>query len=210
MSDETERECWIEHDGLRLEGLLRTGAGSLAAVILHPHPHYGGDMHNHVVTGLGEALAEAGAATLRFNFRGVGRSAGVYDGGAGEASDAVAAIDFLRARAPDARVVLAGYSFGAMVAAAAATMRPLDGLLLVSPPLAFAALPPLPDGVPVLAIAGDRDPLAPLAAILAIKGAGVQTAIVEGADHGWWPGLESLTAEAAKFAEQLISAHSDA
>ena len=136
-----ERAFTIESDGLLLEGALREGGSDLLALVLHPHPQYGGDMHNHVVTAVCGALAESGATTLRFNFRGTGRNEGAFDSGRGEANDARAAVDALRALRPDGRLLLAGYSFGAMIAATVATdVRP-DALVLISPPLCMMQTP---------------------------------------------------------------------
>lgn len=111
-----ERPFPFESDGLQLEGMLHEGNSRFAAVVLHPHPLYGGDMDNHVVLALRAALADAGATTLRFNFRGAGRSQGDYDHGRGEAGDARAAIRELRQLRPGCRMLLIGYSFGAQVA----------------------------------------------------------------------------------------------
>ena len=200
-----EREIWIEGDGVRLDARLHEGAGALSVAVLHPHPQYGGDMDNHVVVAVAGALAGMGATTLRFNFRGVGRSSGDFAGGVGEADDAVAAVRFLRERESGARVLIAGYSFGAMVASAiAGRVRP-DGVLLISPPVAYSPLVEMPAGIPVLVIAGDRDTVAPVAGVSALRATGVEVRIVPGADHGWWPGLESLTAEATNFAEEVVS-----
>jgi alpha/beta superfamily hydrolase len=210
MNKPNQRECWIDSGGLRLEGLLAEGDAPLAALVLHPHPQYGGDMHNHVVVGLTDALRALGATTLRFNFRGVGRSHGAFDGGAGEAADAAAALDYLRAQAPGLPILLAGYSFGAMIAAAAIAESSPAALLLVSPPLGFSALPAIPAGVPTLIAVGDHDPLAPAESARALASGSTSVLVVPGADHGWWPGLDQLTAAASKFAAQAISARSDA
>lgn len=87
-----------------------------AALVLHPHPQHGGTMHNKVVFRAARALQEAGYATLRFNFRGVGESTGAFDQGRGEADDARVALDYLLAQNPQAReVIVAGFSFGAWV-----------------------------------------------------------------------------------------------
>jgi len=99
-----ERPFAFESGGLQLEGMLHEGDGGLAAVVLHPHPLYGGDMDNHVVLALRGTLAGAGATTLRFNFRGAGRSQGEHDGGRGEATDARAAIDELRKLRPGCQI----------------------------------------------------------------------------------------------------------
>ena len=199
-----ERAITIESDGLRLEGALRDGDGSLAAVVLHPHPQYGGDMSNHVVMAACEALAGLGATTLRFNFRGTGRSEGSYDGGRGEASDARAAAGMLRASAPDAKLLLVGYSFGAMVAAnVAGDVRP-DALALISPPVGMMELPAFDAALPVLIAAGDRDQVAPVDAIRALDAAGRTIVIAPGVDHSWWPGLDALTSALTSFVESAL------
>ncbi|MFZ5469549.1 MAG: alpha/beta hydrolase [Myxococcota bacterium] len=87
-----------------------------AAVVCHPHPQHGGTMHNHVTYRLAQALREAKVSALRFNFRGVGRSTGVYDHGEGELADAGTALDYLAANEPEVPLWAAGFSFGARVA----------------------------------------------------------------------------------------------
>jgi alpha/beta superfamily hydrolase len=105
---------------VRLEGVLHLleGEGQWpAAVICHPHPLGGGTMHNSVVTAIARALVARGVLALRFNFRGTGRSGGLYDGGRGEQADVAGAMDWLLAQ-PEVdpwRVSLVGYSFGAWV-----------------------------------------------------------------------------------------------
>ena len=106
-------------DGTRLEALLALPESPKAGLVLcHPHPLYGGDMHNPVVVRAGEVAQGLGLATLRFNFRGVGASTGVHDEGKGEQDDVLAALDVVAARLPAGRQVgLAGYSFGSWVSA---------------------------------------------------------------------------------------------
>jgi uncharacterized protein len=102
----------------RLEALLEEpehGAPREAALVCHPHPLYGGTMHNKVVFRLARGLRHSGSAVLRFNFRGVGRSQGEHAGGTGELEDARAALAWLRDRYPDLPFTLAGFSFGARV-----------------------------------------------------------------------------------------------
>src|SRR5512147_2564415 len=100
----------------QLEGILTESPGSRrAAVICHPHPLYGGNMNNPVVRALEAGLQDAGLATLRFNFRGVGESTGAYGGGVGEADDLRAAVTWMIENAGAQAVAVAGYSFGAMV-----------------------------------------------------------------------------------------------
>ena len=144
---------------LTLEGELTVLAGATrAAVICHTHPQYGGDMHNPVVRAVERGLQQAGLSTLRFNFRGVGRS-GAYAGGSGEQDDARAALAYLRAYAGAGSITLAGYSFGAMVALQVGhSLAAVDRLIAVAPPLAFFDLAALAGGAkPMLCIAGDRD-----------------------------------------------------
>jgi hypothetical protein len=116
----------IPSSGVALEGIFWSASNEAVeaasqysplrvAVVCHPHPQYGGTMHNKVVFRAGRALQELGMAVLRFNFRGVGKSTGAYDFGHGEKEDVRAAIDYLHNRYPQAEVVLAGYSFGAWV-----------------------------------------------------------------------------------------------
>ncbi|MGE3919076.1 MAG: alpha/beta hydrolase, partial [Hyphomicrobiaceae bacterium] len=101
---------------ISLEGLISVPPkAAIAAVVCHPHPLRGGEMRNNVVTALVEWLGRAGIATLRFNFRGVGRSGGVHDDGTGEVDDVRGALDCLLARGPFETVVVAGYSFGSIV-----------------------------------------------------------------------------------------------
>ncbi len=198
-----ERAFAFESDGLRLEGMLHEGDGAIAAVVLHPHPLYGGDMDSHVVLALRTAFAEAGATTLRFNFRGTGRSQGAYDDGRGEAADAHAAISALRELRPGRGVLLAGYSFGAHVAADVASTEELVGLVLVSLPVTAGRLPRIPEGVDTLLVTGDCDDIAPADRMAALAGPRRRVAIVEGVSHAWWPGVDRLAAEVAVFLREL-------
>lgn len=99
-----------------LEGLLQEPESpAFAAVVCHPHPLFGGTMNNNVVYRIARGLYDAGAAVLRFNFRGVGTSTGVHAQGIGEKEDALAALDFLAERHPSLPMWMAGFSFGARV-----------------------------------------------------------------------------------------------
>src|ERR1700722_856471 len=101
-------------------------AGPSYAIVCHPHPLFGGTMDNKVVTTVARALQETGIPTLRFNFRGVGASAGVFDQGAGETDDAEAIAAWGAARWPDRTLVVAGFSFGGYVALRLAQQRSLQ------------------------------------------------------------------------------------
>lgn len=104
----------------RLEALLEAPDDEVrvkrAAVICHPHPLFGGTMHNKVVFRLAKAARRASAVVLRFNFRGVGQSSGSHDGGAGEQDDLRAALAYISDRYPGLPLFVAGFSFGARVA----------------------------------------------------------------------------------------------
>src|SRR6202795_5150636 len=102
----------------RVEAILWSpcaGSPPRAALVCHPHPLFGGTMHNKVVYRVARGLRRTGAAVLRFNFRGVGRSQGEHAHGVGEADDARVALDWLRARFPGMPYTLAGFSFGSRV-----------------------------------------------------------------------------------------------
>jgi alpha/beta superfamily hydrolase len=141
-----------------LEAILEIPEGaSRAAVVCHPHPQHGGTMHNKVVHMLARTFHEQGVATVRFNYRGVGRSAGQYDEGRGETDDAVAALDFAGARWPGTGLWLAGFSFGGAVAFRASTRRPVERLVLAAPAVQrIEAGEPLP-ACPWLVVQGDQD-----------------------------------------------------
>src|SRR5208282_3936233 len=176
---------------LTLEGLLANPGGDApAAVVCHPHPLYGGSMYNNVVDAILAAMWHAGYATLRFNFRGVGASEGEHDGGPGEVDDAIAAMAFLLEQ-PGVRkegAVMAGYSFGAMVAVSAGYERAEIGrIVAVALPLAMADAR-IPGGAskPILLVSGDRDSYSPLAGLQSLTpkiGDGARLEIIAGTDH---------------------------
>ncbi|SRR6266571_5425529 len=199
--------------GLTLEAAIAVPVDAGAGVVLcHPHPLYGGDMHNPVVVRAAEVCAEAGLATLRFNFRGVGASSGTWDEGRGERDDVRAALERLGALlvAP-ARAALVGYSFGAaMAAAVAATGAALSGLALLAPPLALKGLdgfaPPTALDGPLLLMAGTDDEYCPRERLEALGASlpGSEVRLIEGANHFFFGRLfplgEAVGAWAARVA----------
>lgn len=127
-------------------------------VVCHPHPLHGGTMNNKVVHYLAKSFNDLGAAAVRFNYRGVGASAGSFGAGAGETADALAVLDWARDAYPNNAIWLAGFSFGAYVALNASRQRPLAGLICVAPAVHLYDFKSLA-GVtcPWLVVQGDRD-----------------------------------------------------
>jgi alpha/beta superfamily hydrolase len=145
-----------------LEAALQEREGDrhgLAALVCHPHPLYGGTMHNKVVHRIASTLHGLPADVLRFNFRGVGKSEGSYDQGEGELEDARAALAWLRERWPDAALWVAGFSFGSWVAARlAASDSGIERLILVAPTMRDAGYQALHQSpVPKLVVQGTQD-----------------------------------------------------
>ena len=153
----------------RLEALLQEHEArdhAIAAVVCHPHPLYGGTMHNKVVHRAAAVLHALGAAALRFNFRGAGKSAGRFDRGEGELEDARAALAFMAERYPLARRWLAGFSFGAWIASRLAAEAGIERLILIAPPVANSSFDGLASlAVPKLVLQGTDDEVCPPAAL---------------------------------------------
>jgi len=197
--------------GLSLESALGLPAAAPAGVVVsHPHPLYGGDMDNPVVTTAVEACAAQGLATLRFNFRGVGASKGTWDEGRGEQDDVRAALAFLGQHlSANARLALAGYSFGASMSSRVAARSPaLAGLALIAPPLAAPGWQPptkLQVDGPVLLIAGRDDHICPPEALTAFGRTlpGATVTILDGTDHFFVTALGPLEAALSAWAGRL-------
>ncbi len=190
-----EEQVSIPEPGITLEGRWRPGTAPGGAIITHPHPLFGGDMANHVVLTAGRALAARGMSTLRFNFRGVGRSTGTYGGGVEEADDVAAALALLKSRTPGPYYVV-GYSFGTFVAGRALLDGlDADGAIFISPPIAFMDLSFLPQvpGLKLIAV-GDRDELCPLSSLEALLAGKTppEVRVIQGADHFFGSGAEEL------------------
>lgn len=150
----------------QLEGVLHLPdtAPHAIAVVAHPLPTMGGTMDNKVVSMLAKVFVELGFAALRFNFRGVGESAGSYDHGNGETLDAIAAADFMRGEFPNLPLIGAGFSFGGYVQARAAEELQPHKLVLVAPAVGRFAMPHVP--ADTLLVHGDLDEVVELDAVL--------------------------------------------
>ena len=182
-----EKKVCFRSGDFELEGLFENGRTTRGVVITHPHPLYGGDMHNLVVDAIRRAYRMKGVATLRFNFRGAGESEGQHDNGVGEQDDVLAALSFLRESGFQS-VELAGYSFGAWVNALTLQRERLsENLVMVSPPVAFvdfASIGRLP-GLR-LVVTGSRDEIAPPGVIrqmLTTWNLSAHFDIIDGSDH---------------------------
>jgi uncharacterized protein len=195
--------------GVSLEAELSIPAGARAGVVLcHPHPLYGGDKDSHVVVRAAEACAARNVATLRFNFRGVGASTGKHDDGRGEQQDVRAALAELHRRFPaGAPVGLAGYSFGAAVAAAVAKDTPIGGLALIAPPVRMTPLTPPAVTGPFLIIVGTEDQYCPPESLKALRDSRpeITLTVIDGADHFFFGALDDLGAAVEGWAAALAS-----
>lgn len=147
----------------QLECLLELPANAApraVAVVCHPHPMHGGTMQNKVAHTLSRAFIAREFSTLRFNFRGVGKSEGVFDDGDGELMDVLAAVEFMRARFPGTAVWLGGFSFGAAMAVCAAVATDAAGLVSIAPAASrLSGNDSVPPSCPWLIVQGENDEL---------------------------------------------------
>ena len=189
---------------LKLEGLyynIEARSPMTAVVVCHPHPLYGGSMHNNVTCAIAEALVKSGIAALLFNFRGVGRSQGSYGGGVAEQEDISSALDWLVSAggADERRLGLAGYSFGAGVAfPVACSDARVRAVALVSPYFESSPLSPLRDCLKSkLILGGSRDDMVPVQDVELYGREAAEPKkleIIKGPDH-FWGGYERTMAE---------------
>ena len=168
------------------------GALQGIAVICHPHPQHGGTLDNKVVATLARAFVQCGWRAVRFNFRGIGGSAGHWDEGRGEIDDSLAVIAALRE--PGQALALAGFSFGGYVASHAAVALKPARLVLVGPATANFTVAPVPSDT--LVVHGEADDVVPLAATLDwARPQALPVVVVPGGGHffhGQLPLLKSL------------------
>lgn len=172
------------------------------ALVLHPHPQFGGTMNNKVVYNLHYTFHRLGYSVLRFNFRGVGRSQGEFDQGVGELSDAAAALDYLQSLKPDAKITfVAGFSFGAYIGMQLLMRRPeASGFVSVAPPANmydFTFLAPCPASGLIINGANDRiappeDVLKLVERLQAQKNIVVTHKTVPGANHFFEEGMDEM------------------
>jgi len=193
----------------RLEALLDGPAGvngvRAAVVFAHPHPQYGGTMHNKVMFQAAKALSRIGCAVLRFNFRGVGASAGAFDDGVGEADDFRAGLDFMHQRYPSARLWAGGFSFGSWVALSVGVADPrVSTLIGIAVPVGrhdFGAV--ARSTKPKFLIHGERDELCPLKHVQELYARAEEPkelVVIDAADHVF----DGKTSEVGDTIEDLL------
>ena len=179
------------------------------ALLLHPHPQYGGTMNNRVVYQVYHSFTRRGFSTLRFNFRGVGRSQGKYDEGVGELSDAAAALDWLQSCNPDAPFSwIAGFSFGAWIGMQLLMRRPeIAGFISIAPPANmhdFTFLAPCPASG--LILHGGADDVVPEPDVAALaqklslqRGIEIDYRVIAEANHFFNDKINELNAEIEQY-----------
>jgi alpha/beta superfamily hydrolase len=196
-----------------LEALLDEPQGPVRAAVVfaHPHPQFGGTMHTKAVYQGAKGLARIGCAVLRFNFRGVGRSAGAFDQGQGEREDFRTALDYLAARYPGANLWSAGFSFGAWVALEVGAVDDRVSVLIgIAPPVAtsisgqtYTFDATLASAKPKFFVQGESDDVCPIQSMWAFYGKlhdPKELVVIDSADHLF----EGKAAEVGEALEDLL------
>ena len=222
----TIKSFFIDGSAGRLETLLNTGAeqATHAAVVCHPHPLFGGTLHNKVAFHTMKALNSFGFPVLRFNFRGTGLSQGEHDHGIGEVDDVLAALDWLD-HALHLPLIFAGFSFGAAVGlkAACADSRVKAAISVGTPVVPVAADTELPRtytfdflqncAKPKLFVSGARDPFGPrtkLEALVRSLPEPKKLAVIEGADHFFEGRLRELREAIETWVKEAVGSQPSA
>jgi uncharacterized protein len=201
-------EAVIDQPALR----TATGAPRAAVVFAHPHPQYGGTLHTKTVYQGAKGLARIGCAVLRFNFRGVGGSAGEFDNGDGEMADFRAALDYMAAKYPDSPLWAAGFSFGAWVALETGAVDPRVSVLVgIAPPVATSVsgmnynFPnTLASTKPKFFVQGEADDVCPIEGMWAFYGKleePKELVVIDAADHLF----DGRTQEVGEALEELLA-----
>ena len=188
--------------------------GAPMALVLHSNPQFGGTMNNPLVYDLFHMFHKLGCTTVRFNFRGVGRSQGTFDSGSGELSDAAAILDWMNTLYPNpSNVWVCGISFGAWIGMQLLMRRPeIDCFVSVSPPANsydFAFLAPCPSSG--LIVGAEKDEVVPIADIQKLvarlslqKGITVESRTIKGANHFYHDSLDKLAVDVDKYVAKCL------
>jgi len=202
----------------RLEGRYHHSKISNApvAILLHPHPQHGGTMNNKVVYSLYQSFVKRGFSTLRFNFRGVGRSQGVFDSGQGELSDAASALDWIQTYNPNAQTCwVAGFSFGAWISMQLMMRRPeISGFISIAPPANihdFSFLAPCPASG--LILHGDKDNVVPISSVDKFSqklqkqnNIEIDYQVIKGCDHFFLDYLDEMIIQVDNYLDKNFTA----
>ncbi len=187
------------------------------ALVLHPHPQHGGTMNSKVTYNTFQILAQNHFSVLRFNFRGVGKSEGVFDNGVGELTDAATALDWLQIQNPNSNSFwIAGFSFGSWVALQLLMRRPeIHGFVAISPPANkydFSFLSPCP--APGLILQGDQDSIVTESSVAALadrlskqRNSDIRYTMIEGADHFFRDKIDLMNSHINEFLQEKNSAY---
>ncbi len=190
------------------------------ALLLHPHPQYGGTMNNKVVYNLFQVFAKRNFATLRFNFRGVGRSQGTFDRGEGELSDAAAALDWLQAANPNSTAVwVTGFSFGAWIGMQLLMRRPeIVRFISLAPPASlydFSFLAPCPSSG--LILQGTHDEIVEQEAVQKLvdklnaqRSIEVDYRLIKGADHFFSDHMDAVVRHVEEYLDRTLAQEGEA
>jgi len=201
----------------RLEGRYHQSkkADAPIAIVLHPNPLHGGNMNNRIVYTMYNSFADHGFSVLRFNFRGVGRSQGMFDSGIGELSDAAYAFDWIQQINPNSPFSwIGGYSFGALISMQLMMRRPeIEGFISVSPPAHsedFSFLAPCPSSG--LIVHGDADEHVPSDAVQKLankldgqKNISVAMDLIKGANHFYQDKFEDLSKSMGNYLDAALN-----
>ncbi len=201
----------------RLEGRYQHNKSPNApiALMLQPHPQHGGTMNNKVVYTLFHAFARQGFSVLRFNFRGVGRSQGVFDRGEGELSDAASALDWLQSVNENASACwIAGFSFGAWIGMQLLMRRPeINGFVSIAPPANmhdFTFLAPCPSSG--LILQGDQDDIVPEPSVAKLvdklssqRGISIDYRVLNGAGHFFGDQMDELNGHLDDYLNKALN-----
>jgi alpha/beta superfamily hydrolase len=202
----------------RLEGRYQHSKTPNApiALVLHTHPQHGGTMNSKIVLSLFRAFTKRGFSTLRFNFRGVGRSQGSFSRGEGELADAASALDWLQTYNPNAAGCwIGGISFGAWIGMQLLMRRPeIDSFISIAPPASsydFSFLAPCPSSG--LIVQGDQDELVPMESVQKLvnklshqRDIKIDYQIVNGANHYFHDHMEALEAAVETYLDTHLAA----
>jgi uncharacterized protein len=201
----------------RLEGRYTVAKGERRPIVLllHPHPQHGGTMHNKVVYALNQIFVRQGFCTLRFNFRGVGRSQGSFGRGEGELTDAASALDWLQSYNPNAgQCWIAGFSFGAWIGMQLLMRRPeIDRFVSLAPPANiydFGFLAPCPSSG--LIVHGDKDDVVPEESVKKLaeklgkqRDIEVDYRVIKGANHFFTDRMDKLDGLVEDYVETAMA-----